>query len=81
MRSHWRRINAGVPQGSILGPVLLLICIRDMVNWLENDSSAFADNTLLILISVKGDYDIVTVNNDLNAICNWADQCRLIVNA
>ena len=45
--SDWECIRAGVPQGSILGPLFFLIYINDLATDLKSNIKLFADNTSL----------------------------------
>ena len=47
--SNWSSVLAGVPQGSILGPLLFLICINNFPDSLESSVKLFADDTSLFL--------------------------------
>ena len=48
--STWLPVTAGVPQGSILGPLLFLIYINDLSNNLSSTTKLFADDTSLFSV-------------------------------
>ena len=50
--SVWKQIKAGVPQGSILGPLFFLIYINDLPNNLESKPKNFADDTSLFSVVI-----------------------------
>ena len=76
-----KNIEAGVPQGSILGPLLFLIYINDLPDNLSTNVKLFADDTSLFSVV----HDIATssgdLNYDLNRVSEWAFQWKMSFNS
>ena len=72
--SEWANINAGVPQGSVLGPLLFLIYINDLTNELSSNPFIYADDTMLFVVVENADVLAANLNNDLNRISHWSSK-------
>ena len=78
--SSWRPILAGVPQGSILGPLLFLIYINDLPNELKSNAKLFADDTSLYSVVKDPTVSAFELNHDLDIISKWAIQWKMSFN-
>ncbi len=78
--SMWVPIKAGVPQGSILGPLLFLVFINDIVNDLGATVRLFADDTSLYIIVENPQTASTILNDDLNKIHSWAQSWLVTFN-
>ena len=70
--SRWTSIKAGIPQGSILGPLLFLLYINDIVENTHSSIRLFADDTSLYIIVDDPIDSANQLNNDLQTIHLWA---------
>jgi len=69
----WRQVSSGVPQGSIVGSTLFIICITDLDDGTECALSKFANNTKLRGVVDTPDA-FAAILRDLNKMEKWADR-------
>ena len=76
-------IKAGVPQGSVLGPILFLVFINDLFDRVSNNLDVFADDsTLWAVIPSQADRQSIadSLNRDLARIQEWAAEWLVTYN-
>ena len=77
--SSWIDVISGVPQGSVLGPLLFLIFVNDLSDWVKSSILMFADDTKIwTKIKDTGDSDLL--QQDLNILIEWSKQWLLAFN-
>ena len=74
-------VVSGVPQGTVLGPILFLIHIRDIANDLSSGTTAssFADDTR-VLRGIQSNADCITLQSDLQIIFDSANKVNMHFN-
>ena len=69
-------VTSGIPQGSILGPILFLIFINDLPECINSICNIFADDTKIYDVSHKHE----KIQEDLNSVLNWSNTWQLHFN-
>ena len=78
--SDWAPILSGVPQGSVLGPLLFLIFINDLEAGIISQIKFFADDTSLYSVVRNPEISARELNHDLDVINNWAKLWKMSFN-
>ena len=74
--STWMDVLSGIPQGSVLGPLLFVIYINDLPDRLISPTFMFADDTKIFReVTCQGDQEIL--QDDLNALQSWSNEWLL----
>uniref|UniRef100_K7F0D5 Reverse transcriptase domain-containing protein n=1 Tax=Pelodiscus sinensis TaxID=13735 RepID=K7F0D5_PELSI len=77
--SEWREVTYGVPQRSILGPILFNLFINDLEKGVNSEAATFADDTKLLKI-VKTKADSEELQKDPTKLGDWARRWQMNFN-
>ena len=70
--SSWKAVTSGVPQGSVLGPVLFIVYVNDMDKDLLSKLLKFADDTK-VYGRANTNAERIKLQDDLNRLNEWSD--------
>ena len=71
-----KEVTSGIPQSSVLGPILFVIYINDLPEAVESEAYLFADDTKIFRVINSLD-DQHILQNDLVKLENWSDKWLL----
>ena len=77
--SEWIDVCSGVPQGSILGPLLFVLFINDMPQVASHFCKLYADDSKLIGV-IRSNRDIEKLQKDLDSLVEWASEWKMRFN-
>ena len=78
MMSHYD-ITSGVPQGSVLGPILFIAFINDLPESVLSSVFMFADDTKLYH-PIKSPQDHLIMQQDLDNLVEWCEKWQMFIN-
>ena len=77
--SKWKPVLSGVQQGSVLGPILFLIYINCLEEWVTNKILKFANDTKLSR-KIKGIWDKQQLQDDIDKLIKWSEKWQIHFN-
>ena len=75
--SNWKSVLSGVPQGSVLDPILFLIYINDLEDDISSKVLKFADDTK-VFRKVTNDTDKQSLQDDLSKLVKWSEKLQML---
>ena len=77
--SSWKSVLSGVPQESVLRPILILIYINDLDDDITSKVLKFADDTK-VFRKIKSDADRKQLQDYLNKLTEWSEKWQMLFN-
>ena len=77
--SNWKSVLSGVPQGSVLGPILFLVYINDLEEGVIGKILKFADDTKLFT-KTKEIGDKQNLQDDIDKLVKWSEKWQMLFN-
>ena len=71
VKSDWAPVVSGVPQGTVLGPLLFSLHINDITADIESEIKLFADDCVYCR-EIKDKEDTLKLQRDIDRLGNWA---------
>ena len=78
--SEWSRVVSGVPQGTVLAPLLFLLYIHDLPENLSSTCRIFADDCV-VYNTIRTPENTLTLQNDLDKLSEWENLWHMKFNA
>ena len=73
--SRWIPVTSGIPQGSVLGPILFVLFINDMPSGIKNTCKLFADDAKIFCNPLK-----TLLQHDIDKLSQWSEKWQLPFN-
>lgn len=77
--SNWAPVTSGIPQGSVLGPVLFVIFINDLPDAVRSVVRIFADDTKMFGPATTAE-DRAEIQSDIDKLSRWSEEWQLQFN-
>ena len=78
-KSEWQNVTSGIPQGSVLGPILFTIFINDMPDVVHSCMKLFADDAK-VFRAIESFEDISLIQEDIDKLLRWSEKWQLPLN-